>query len=119
MYVTRNTALRCRIYNDDISEEKLSYRAHWRIAKELNSPGKQKKKQYICKCLLQIKKKCLEILIAHRKPYNHLATYVSAAFNFEQAAFTFKDASEPTDATVSLKQNKNKNRDYFFLLLFK
>jgi len=59
----------------------------------------------------------LEILIAHRKPYNHLATSVTAAFNFEQAAFTFKDVSEPTDATVSLKQNKNINRDFF--LLFK
>ena len=63
-----------------------------------------------------MKKKCLEILIAH-KSYNHLATYVTAAFNFEQAAFTFKDVSEPTDATVSLKHNKNKNRDFF--LLFK
>lgn len=78
--------------------------------------------QYICKCLLQIKKKCLEILLAHRKPYNRLATYVTAAFNFEQAAFTVKDVSEPTDATVSLKQNKKtktKQRFLLLLLLFK
>lgn len=42
LYGTKPAALRCRIYNADTSEEKLSYVAHWQIANELNSPREQK-----------------------------------------------------------------------------
>lgn len=41
--------------------------------------------------------------------FNHLATSVAAAFNSEQAIFTFKDITEPSEKTATIRQAKEQD----------